>query len=294
MAIISVFGGGAWGRALASAFRHKNETFIISRKNLNLPYQITQEEAQKSDFFIVAISSNALPSWLSTSPLPKDSKILVASKGITNGLFVSDIFEKFYAQATPSFLAGPSFAKEVSDNLPCALNIHSYKLEHAKEWLPLFPNFIKPYANDDVIGGEIAGAYKNVIAIASGICEGLKLGNNAKASLVARGLVEMSRFGQFFGAKEETFLGLSGAGDLFLTSNSTLSRNFRVGLGLSEGKSLENILKEIQEIAEGIYTAQEIYSLAQKHNIYTPIAKEVALIIQGKNPKESLLALMNR
>ncbi len=104
----------------------------------------------------------------------------------------------------------------------------------------------------------------------------------------------MSRFGQFFGAKEETFLGLSGAGDLFLTSNSTLSRNFRVGLGLSEGKSLENILKEIQEIAEGIYTAKEIYSLAQKHNIYTPIAKEVALIIQGKNPKESLLALMNR
>ncbi|WP_104722341.1 NAD(P)H-dependent glycerol-3-phosphate dehydrogenase [Helicobacter mesocricetorum] len=294
MATISVFGGGAWGRALASAFRHTNETFIISRRNLNLPYQITQEEAQKSDFFIIAISSNALPSWLSTSPLPKDSKILVASKGITNGLFVSNIFEKFYKQAKRSFLAGPSFAKEVLNGLPCALNIHSHKLEYAEEWLPLFPHFIKPYVNDDVIGGEISGAYKNVIAIASGICEGLKLGNNAKASLIARGLIEMSRFGQFFGAKEETFLGLSGAGDLFLTSNSTLSRNFRVGLGLSQGKSLETILEEIQETAEGIHTAKEIYSLAQKHNIYVPIAKEVVLIIQGKNPKESLLTLMNR
>ena len=132
--------------------------------------------------------------------MPKDSKILVASKGITNGLFVSDIFKKFYSQAKPSFLAGPSFAKEVLNHLPCALNIHSHKIEYAREWLPLFPDFIKPYANDDVIGGEICGAYKNVIAIASGICEGLNLGNNAKASLVARGLVEMSRFGKFFGA----------------------------------------------------------------------------------------------
>lgn len=166
------------------------------------------------------------------------------------------------------------------------------KINDAKEWLKLFPNFIKPYLCEDVIGGEIGGAYKNVIAIASGVCEGMKLGNNARASLVARGLVEMTRFGQYFGAQDSTFLGLSGAGDLFLTANSILSRNFRVGIGLALGKSLSEILEEIGETAEGVKTSKEIYSLGQKYGIYTPIAKEVALIMDGKNPKQSLNDLM--
>ncbi|MDE5592131.1 MAG: NAD(P)H-dependent glycerol-3-phosphate dehydrogenase [Helicobacter sp.] len=294
MANISVFGGGAWGRALAAAFRKKNETSIVSRRILNLPYQITQQEAQKSEYFIVAISSNSLISWLSTSPLPKKANILVASKGITQGLFVNDIFTQFYPEAKLSFLAGPSFAKEVLQNLPCALNIHSFNKQVAQEWISLFPDFIKPYVNEDVIGAEIGGAYKNVIAIASGICEGLKLGSNAKASLVARGLVEMTRFGIHFGAKEETFLGLSGAGDLFLTANSTLSRNFRVGIGLSKRKNLQCILDEIGEIAEGVHTSKEIYALAKQQNIYVPIVKEVTHILEGKDPMQSLKALMNR
>ncbi|PZT48104.1 glycerol-3-phosphate dehydrogenase [Helicobacter valdiviensis] len=292
MAKISIFGGGAWGSALHHAFKEKNQSCIISRKNLNSPFQISKEEAQDSDYFAVAIKTSALISWLESFPLPKNAKILVASKGISQGLFVSDIFSKFYPLAKLSFLAGPSFAKEVIQNLPCALNIHSNNLEDAKEWLPLFPSFIKPYANTDVMGGEIGGAYKNVIAIASGICFGLNLGDNAKASLIARGLVEMCRFGQFFGAKEETFLGLSGAGDLFLTANSTLSRNFRVGIGLAQNKKLETILEELGEVAEGVQTSKEIYALAEKNNIYTPIAKEVSLILDGKDPKSSLMDLM--
>ncbi|EES90102.1 NAD(P)H-dependent glycerol-3-phosphate dehydrogenase [Helicobacter canadensis] len=294
MAKISVFGGGAWGKALHFAFGEKNDSYIISRKKLNSPYQISQTQAQNSDFFVVAICSSALELWLKDSPLPQESKILVASKGIANGLFVSDIFSKFYPKAQLSFLAGPSFAKEVAQSLPCALNVHSNNLQIAQEWLDLFPNFIKPYTNDDIIGGEIGGAYKNVIAIASGICEGMRLGNNARASLIARGLVEMTRFGKFFGAKEETFLGLSGAGDLFLTANSTLSRNFRVGLALAQNKQLQEILDNLGEVAEGVQTSKEIYALAQKNEIYTPIAKEVALIMEGKDPKSSLMDLMKR
>ncbi len=292
MSKISVFGGGAWGRALHFAFSQKNDAYIISRKQLNTPLQISQKEAQESAFFVIAIVSSALHSWLDTKPIPQDSKILVATKGIAQGKFVSEIFESFYPKAQLCFLAGPSFAKEVQESLPCALNVHSNVLENAQEWLPLFPDFIKPYASLDVMGGEISGAYKNVIAIASGICEGLGLGNNARASLIARGLVEMTRFGKFFGAEESTFLGLSGAGDLFLTANSTLSRNFRVGLGLAHKQPLQHILSTLGEVAEGVKTAQEIYSLAQKHNIYAPIAKEVAQIIAGKNPKESLLDFM--
>lgn len=289
---ISIFGGGAWGRALHFAFRERNSAFIVSRKNLDSSIQITQEEAQDSDYFVVAIASSALHLWLNSNPLPKNSKILVASKGIANGQFVSEIFESFYPSANLSYLAGPSFAKEVENGLPCALNIHSNSMDLTKEWCNLFPSFIKPYVSLDVIGGEIGGAYKNVIAIASGICEGLNLGNNARASLIARGLVEMTRFGKFFGAQDSTFLGLSGAGDLFLTANSNLSRNFRVGLYLAQGKALKNILETLGEVAEGVKTSQEIYKLANKHNIYTPIAKEVALIIEGKNPQQSLFDLM--
>jgi glycerol-3-phosphate dehydrogenase (NAD(P)+) len=162
------------------------------------------------------------------------------------------------------------------------------------EFSLFFPLFIKTYYSNDVIGAEIAGAYKNVLAIASGICDGLKLGQNARASLISRGLVEMSRFGNYFGAKDETFIGLSGAGDLFLTASSQLSRNFRVGLGLASNKSLKTILDELGEVAEGVKTSEAIYKLSNDNNIYTPIAKEVKLILDGKNPQDSLKDLLSK
>ena len=170
------------------------------------------------------------------------------------------------------------------------INSKSKKLYNAFQ--PFFPNFIKTYYSADVIGAEVAGAYKNVLAIASGICEGLNLGKNAQASLIARGLVEMQRFGKVFGAKKSSFLGLSGAGDLFLTANSTMSRNYRVGLGLSANKNLDLILEELGEVAEGVKTADAIHSLSKKYDIYTPIANEVKLILHGKDPKHSLKDLL--
>ncbi|MGI0406774.1 NAD(P)H-dependent glycerol-3-phosphate dehydrogenase [Helicobacter himalayensis] len=300
MANISVFGGGAWGKALAFAFSQKNQVKIISRKKLeNLSPNIIQvdtAEGLDSEFFIIAIATNALRLWLESVNLPKTSKILCASKGIetANSAFVSDIYEGFIDSNNLAYLCGPSFATEVMQSLPCALVVHSQNLALANEFGALFPSFIKAYASTDVIGGEIAGAYKNVIAIAGGICDGLELGRNAKASLLARGLVEMSRFGEFFGGKMETFLGLSGAGDLFLTSNSTMSRNYRVGLALSQDKKIDSILSELGEVAEGVITAKAITQISQKHAIHTPIAREVSAIIEGKDAKTSLNALMDK
>lgn len=302
---ISVFGGGAWGRALAYAFSFKNSVSIVSRQNLatfldSLPtkYPIKQvgfEESLKSDLFVNVITTTALREWFKTHQIPKDSKILFACKGIeaSTGSFVSDIACEFLNQDNLCFLAGPSFAKEVMQSLPCALSIHTQNRRVAQEFADCFPSFIKVYIRDDVMGGEIAGAYKNVIAIASGICDGLKLGNNARASLLSRGLIEMNRFGEVFGADIQTFLGLSGAGDLFLSASSNLSRNYRVGVGLAEGKNIASILEEIGEVAEGIKTTEAIVKIAQDKGIYTPIANEVYKILnQQSSPQQSFERLM--
>jgi glycerol-3-phosphate dehydrogenase (NAD(P)+) len=225
----------------------------------------------------------------------KNQKILVAAKGIeaSSGAFLKDIYEEFVSSENLGFISGPSFASEVIQGLPTALVLNSTSKELYEKFAPLFPKFIKTYYSDDVIGAEIAGAYKNVLAIASGICDGLHLGQNARASLISRGLVEMDRFGSFYGSHKDTFIGLSGAGDLFLTASSTLSRNFRVGLGLAKGKSLAIILEELGEVAEGVKTAEAIYKLSQENNIYTPIANEVKLILDGKSPQQSLKDLLS-
>ncbi|MCE3047379.1 NAD(P)H-dependent glycerol-3-phosphate dehydrogenase [Helicobacter kayseriensis] len=304
---IGVFGGGSWGRALAFALSFHNEVRICSRRSLNLSsgkYPVIQaslEDVLECDYYVVAIASFALRGWLGDVFLPTflkssthEPKILCASKGVEedSGAFVSDIFQHFFPSLSLCFLSGPSFAAEIMQELPCALVINSLNIPLAREFRELMPSFIKAYVSSDIVGGEVAGAYKNVIAIAGGISDGLGLGNNAKSSLLARGLIEMCRFGEHFGAKMETFLGLSGAGDLFLTSSSTLSRNYRVGLGLSRGEKIEKILKDLGEVAEGVRSARAISQISQKEGIYTPIVTEVQKIIEGKNPLESLKALM--
>lgn len=308
---VSVFGGGAWGRALAFALAEKNDVKIVSRRDISsllAPLnerllrqdskpivQVSHNEALDSQYFVMAIATSALREWLMSVKLPKEIKILCASKGIESGsgAFVSDIMEEEIWHKNLAYLCGPSFASEVVQSLPCALVIHSRNLALSREFAALMPKFIKAYVSPDVIGGEIAGAYKNVIAIAAGICDGLEFGANAKASLVARGLVEMCRFGEHFGAKMETFLGLSGAGDLFLTSSSTMSRNYRVGLGLAEQKPISEILCELGEVAEGVITAMAITEIGERENIYTPIAKEISLILGGKSVSESFKKLMS-
>jgi glycerol-3-phosphate dehydrogenase (NAD(P)+) len=174
------------------------------------------------------------------------------------------------------------------------LVINSASVDTANAFCALFPSFIRTYVSEDVIGAEIAGAYKNVIAIAAGICEGLELGHNAAASLIARGLVEMERFGRAYGADRDSFLGLSGAGDLFLTASSPMSRNYRVGLGLASGKTKEAVCEAIGEVSEGIGTAYALHEIAAAHGIYLPIAAEVYAILEGKSPRQSLRDLIQR
>ncbi len=291
---IAVIGAGKWGQALHFALNQKQKCFITSRTKREIKNFVDLKTALDCDYLVIAIPAQEIRSWLKENFVFKGQKILVASKGIeaTTGEFLNEIYASFVPDENIGFISGPSFAAEVIKGLPCALVINTISKKLYVEFEMFFPDFIKTYYSDDVIGAEIAGAYKNVLAIASGICEGLNLGKNAQASLIARGLVEMQRFGKHFGADESSFIGLSGAGDLFLTANSTMSRNYRVGLGLAQNKKLDEILIELGEVAEGVKTSIAIKDLSKEHNIYTPIANEVYQIINGKNPKDSLRDLL--
>ena len=291
---IAVIGAGKWGQALHFALSQKQKCLITSRTKKDIVNIVDLETALDCEYLVIAIPAQEIRTWLKENFVFKGQKILVASKGIeaNTGEFLNEIYSAFVPDENIGFISGPSFAAEVIKGLPCALVLNSSSKELYNEFEPFFPNFLKIYYSSDVIGAEIAGAYKNVLAIASGICEGLNLGKNAQASLIARGLVEMQRFGKYFGAKKSSFIGLSGAGDLFLTASSTMSRNFRVGLGLAQNKKLDEILEELGEVAEGVKTSIAIKSLSEKNDIYTPIANEVYEILNGKAPKDSLKDLL--
>ncbi|NPA73127.1 MAG: NAD(P)H-dependent glycerol-3-phosphate dehydrogenase [Epsilonproteobacteria bacterium] len=293
---IGVIGAGKWGQALHFSFLENHDSYIYSRTKRDIKNFVTLDEILETEYLVFALSAQHAREWMEKNFKYTNQKILVASKGIEakSGKFLNDIFAEFLPRDSLAFISGPSFASEVIKRLPTALVISSTDEKLAKKFSSFFPSFIKTYVDDDVIGAEIAGAYKNVLAIASGICDGLKLGNNARASLISRGLVEMSRFAETFGAKKDTFLGLSGAGDLFLTASSELSRNYRVGKYLAQNESLEEILVKLGEVAEGVATSKAIYKISKEKEIYTPIANEVYKIINGKSASESLKDLLKK
>lgn len=292
---LAIIGAGKWGSALHFAFSQKNHCYITSRTPRQMPDFVPLERALACEYLAIAMPAQIVRPWLETNFVFSGQKILVAAKGIEKGTgaFLNDIYTQFVPRENLSFLSGPSFASEVMQSLPTCVVINAYNEQLAREFAGFFPSFIKTYISDDVIGAEICGAYKNIIAIASGICDGLSLGNNARASLISRGLVEMERFGRFFGARAETFLGLSGSGDLFLTASSNLSRNYRVGAALAGGEKIDTILKELGEVAEGVFTTQAVVELSEKLEIYAPIAQEVFRVIGGKLAHESLKDLLN-
>lgn len=293
---VGVIGAGKWGEALAFAMSEKNEVLITSRTPRDWPNFRPIDEVLECEYLIITVPAQQVAKWLEEHFVYLGQKVLVAAKGIeaSSGRFLNEIYTQYIPEEGLAFLSGPSFAAEVMKALPTALVINSLSRATAETFAALFPRFIRTYTSDDVIGAEIAGAYKNVIAIAAGICEGLGLGHNAAASLIARGLVEMERFGRAYGAREETFIGLSGAGDLFLTASSPMSRNYRVGLGLAAGKSKENVCEEIGEVSEGIGTAYALHEIALARGIYLPIAAEVYAILEGKPPLQSLRDLIER
>jgi len=292
---IGVIGAGKWGMALAYALGKNNDVVISSRTPRDLKNFVSMKEVLECEYLVITVPAQQVSKWLKDNFIFKNQKVLVASKGIeaSTSKFLNEIYESYVPHANIAFLSGPSFATEVMLSLPTAVVINSTNSTLANEFSSFFPNFMKAYISNDVIGAEICGAYKNVIAIASGICNGLELGNNAVAALISRGLVEMQRFGRVYGADDESFIGLSGAGDLFLTASSTMSRNFRVGLGLASGKSQQEILKELGEVAEGIGTAYALYEISQQKNLYLPIAREVYNVLEGKDSMQSLKDLLS-
>jgi len=179
-------------------------------------------------------------------------------------------------------LSGPSFADEVARGLPAAVTLASGDAEFASAAArELHTGRLRVYSSDDLVGVETGGAVKNVIAIAAGICDGLKLGSSARAALITRGLAETTRLGMRLGGRLETFMGLAGAGDLILTATSDLSRNRRVGLGLASGRRLPDILGDLGHVAEGVFSAREVHRLAQELDVDMPITRAVCRVLDG-------------
>jgi glycerol-3-phosphate dehydrogenase (NAD(P)+) len=193
-------------------------------------------------------------------------------------------------------LSGPSFAQEVARGMPTALVAASSDAAVRDAMVQAFHNnSLRVYANDDIVGVEVGGAVKNVLAIATGLCDGLQLGLNARAALITRGLAEITRLGVALGAKTETFMGLSGLGDLVLTSTGDLSRNRKVGLALAQGMTLQQAVDSLGHVAEGVYCARTVVQRAQHLGVDMPIAQAVvALLDGGITPAQAVAVLMGR
>ena len=212
------------------------------------------------------------------------------------GLMVHEIRAQVAPQLRTGILSGPSFAMEVARCQPTALVAASEHAEVRQALVAAFHNpSLRVYANDDIVGVEVGGAVKNVLAIATGLCDGLALGLNARAALITRGLAEMTRLGVALGARAETFTGLSGLGDLVLTATGDLSRNRKVGLLLAQGQSLPEVLQSLGHVAEGVYCARTVVQRAASLGVDMPIARQVVALLDGQlKPAQAVAMLMER
>ena len=323
MSYIAVIGAGSWGTTLAHLLSGKgfdialwvreedlSEEMRQTRVNsvylpgIELPYNIritsSLEEALEKARYII----NAVPAQYTRAifrevlpHISKEAVLVSVAKGIERGtlLTVSAILKEL-SPNTRAVLSGPSFAKEVIQKLPTAVTLGTEDLQTGVHLQEIFNvNHFRVYTHDDLLGVELGGALKNVMAIASGIADSLGLGNNARASLITRGLVEMTRLGIAMGAKERTFSGLSGIGDLVLTCSSTLSRNYTVGVKLGQGMKLRDILAQMRSVAEGVATAESAYALSRKYDVEMPIVEQVYKVLnEDKDPGHAVKDLMER
>ena len=307
---ICVLGAGAWGTALAIAFADAHRVVLWSREldvaqemqarreNVRflpghaLPANVHVEAdfalaLRGADLLVVATPTAGLRPTVErlkaqevTLPLLWVCKGFEAGSGLLPHQVVGELLPK---TAVFGVLSGPSFAEEVAAAKPTAVAIAANQAGFARKLaFELNSSRLRIYANDDLPGVEVGGAVKNVLAIASGVCDGLSLGLNARAALITRGLAEIARLGVALGAQRETFLGLSGVGDLILTCTGDLSRNRRVGLALAQGQALPQILEALGHVAEGVYTAREVDRLAARLGVDMPICAAVAAVLDGK------------
>ncbi|NER96604.1 MAG: NAD(P)H-dependent glycerol-3-phosphate dehydrogenase [Symploca sp. SIO1B1] len=295
---LAILGAGAWGTALASLARYNgHQVRLWSRSSP----QTLEEVLMEVEVIVSAISMRGVAptaAKMQGIELPANVVMVTATKGLdTNTTHTpSQIWQATFPKHPIVVLSGPNLSKEIEQGLPAATVVASNNLKAAELVQQIFASErFRVYTSTDPIGTELGGTLKNIIAIAAGVCDGLKLGTNAKSALVTRALTEIIRVGTHLGAQTETFFGLSGLGDMLATCNSPLSRNYQVGYNLAQGKSLEEILRELKGTAEGVNTTNVLIDLANREQIPVPIAWQVYRLLNNKiTPLEAVEALMER
>lgn len=295
---ITILGAGAWGAALAQLARSNGHNVRLWSRHGKLSLKDALEGAK---IVLSAISMQGVTevaTAIASIPLSTNTIFVSATKGLDSATLLTpaQIWQAAFPQHPVVVLCGPNLSKEIQQNLPAATVVASSNAEAAQAVQEVFTSGrFRVYTNSDPLGVELGGTIKNVIAIASGACDGLQLGTNAKAALVTRGLTEIIRIGNSWGAKTETFYGLSGLGDLLATCNSPLSRNYQVGYQLAQGKTLIEILAHLEGTAEGVNTAKVLMQRAERQKISMPITAQVYRALEGEiTPRQALEELMLR
>ncbi|MEC4805481.1 MAG: NAD(P)H-dependent glycerol-3-phosphate dehydrogenase [Jaaginema sp. PMC 1079.18] len=295
---LTVLGAGAWGTALASLASYNNHEVKMWSRSHPKPLS---EQIKGADVILSAISMKGVRPTLEklkALDIPDEVIFVTATKGLDPETLdrPSHLWQKAFPHHPVVVLCGPNLSKEIKAGLPAATVVASENETAAETVQTIFSSdAFRVYINTDPVGTELGGTLKNVMAIAAGTCDGLELGTNAKAALLTRALPEMIRVGTQLGAATETFFGLSGLGDLLATCDSPLSRNYQVGYGLSQGKTLEEVLENLEGTAEGVNTVRVLIDLANKEKISIPISRQVYRLINGKiTPQEAVQALMAR
>ena len=316
---IGVIGGGAWGTALAQAMagngsevrlwvretdvmaaineRHRNPDYL---PGVALSENITATDdlawvAEVSPVLVVTPAQH-MRSVLSNMPA-KGQALILCSKGIEAGShkFLHHVAAESVAGSPIAVLSGPTFAHEVAQGLPTAVTLAAENMELAQQLASVIARpALRPYVSSDVVGAEIGGAVKNVLAIACGVVDGAGLGQNARAALIARGFAEMTRYGLARGARAETLAGLSGLGDLVLTCSSTSSRNFSLGVGLGRGGSAAALMADRKTVAEGAFTAPVLRQSAEAAGVDMPVTQAVCALLDGADVRQVIDGLLNR
>ncbi|MBO4281276.1 MAG: NAD(P)-dependent glycerol-3-phosphate dehydrogenase [Lachnospiraceae bacterium] len=321
---VAVLGAGTWGTALAIQLaENDNEVTLWSklpreidalradRKNVpNLPDAVLQdsvilttdlkEACKKKDLIVFAVASPYVRSTaeLCKPLLPKGQIIVNVAKGIEEStlMTLTEVLHDVLPDAETAVLSGPSHAEEVGKDIPTAVVVGAKSHETATMIQDTFMNdYFRIYTSPDVIGIELGGSLKNVIALAAGVVDGLGLGDNTRAALMTRGLTEISRLGVAMGGNLETFLGLSGMGDLIVTCTSTHSRNHNAGYLIGKGYTMQEAMDEVKQVVEGVYSAKAALLLAKKYNVEMPIVEKVnEVLFEGLTATEALADLFGR
>ncbi len=302
---VTVLGGGAWGSTLAELVQENDHdvTQWYRRSSLSLKDALTD-----SELWVCAVSMKGVRDvveQIQQLNLPQSTIVVSATKGLEASAQSSlehlpkrpsEIWQEAFPTAAITVLSGPNLSKEIQQRRPAATVVASHNAEAAQQVQALFNSQrFRVYTNADLTGVELAGALKNVIAIATGACDGLELGTNAQSALITRGLAEMIRIAGYWGGKADTLYGLAGMGDLMATCSSPLSRNYQVGYRLAQGETIDQVLATLEGTAEGINTCMVLIELATHAAIDLPITQQVSRLLQGQvTPMDALNILMSR